>query len=98
LTAGDRFSVATVAGRLHENLRDVARLTGELASSPLVQQTTNNFFLNDPQFAAFQARLIATLRPFADARSAVIAEFSRLETPVADRAPPQLTHEQTAYA
>jgi hypothetical protein len=80
-----------IAGRLHENLRDVARLTGQLATSPLVMQQTNNFFVGDPAFARFQAQLIAALRPFPDARSAVIRQFETLEaTPLAA---PQVTHD-----
>jgi hypothetical protein len=85
LEAGDASTGALVAGRLHENLRDIARLTGQLASSPLVQinntQQTANYFLADPAFAAFQARLIAALRPFPEARGAIIAEFERIESP-----------------
>jgi hypothetical protein len=91
LTAGDRLSIGMIAGRLHENLRDVARLTGQLATSPLVMQQTNNFFVGDPAFARFQAQLIAALRPFPDARSAVIRQFETLEaTPLAA---PQVTHD-----
>jgi hypothetical protein len=98
LEAGDASTGALVAGRLHENLRDIARLTGQLASSPLVQinnnQQTANFFLADPAFAAFQARLIAALRPFPEARAAIIAEFERIEPPAAlASSAPQLTHE-----
>jgi hypothetical protein len=81
LTAGDRLSVASIAGRLHENLNAMARLTGQLANSPLVQinNQTNNILVNDPAFASFQADLIRVLSRFPDARDAVLAEFERLE-------------------
>ncbi len=93
IDAGDRTGGALLAGRLHENLANIARLTGQLATSPLIQfNQQNNFFLNDPQFAQFQARLIATLRPFPEARTAVIAEFERIEPPQLT----QLTHEHAA--
>jgi hypothetical protein len=97
LEAGDGGTGALLAGRLHENLNSMARLTGQLASSPLVQinnNTQNNFLSADPAFAAFQARLIAVLREFPDARNAVIAEFERLEAPAAV---PQLTQEPRAF-
>ena len=93
VTAGDRIGGAMLAGRLHENLNSMARLTGQLATSPLVQfNQQNNFFSSDPAFAEFQARLIATLRPFPEARNAVISEFERVE-----RAAPQLTHGAQVY-
>jgi hypothetical protein len=80
VTAGDRSGGALLAGRLHDNLNSVARLTGQLASSPLIQNTTTvNVLINDPAFAAFQADLIRALSRFPDARSAVLAEFERLE-------------------
>jgi len=96
MKSADLHAVATIAGRLHENLRLLASITGELASSPLVSinnnsQTNNNILVADSGFAAFQARLIAVLRKFPDARDAVIAEFQKLETPEA--VAPKLTHE-----
>lgn len=102
VTAGDAHGTALLAGRIHENLNSIAKITGVLASSPLVQinntqQTTNNVLLADPAFASFQARLISVLRAYPEARDAVIREFSRLEAqpqPAADeRAAPQLTRD-----
>jgi hypothetical protein len=77
LSAGDRNGGALLAGRLHENLQGVARLTGELASSPLV--VTQNNFLISPQFAEMQAVLIRVLAEFPEARARVIQEFRSLE-------------------
>jgi hypothetical protein len=80
VTAGDRTTGAMLAGRLHENLNAVARLTGQLASSPLIQNTTTvNVLINDPAFAAFQADLIRALSRFPEARAAILTEFERLE-------------------
>lgn len=97
VTAGDRNGAALLSGKLHENFGAMARITGELASSPLVSitntQQTNNVLIADPAFAGFQALLIAALRPFPDARDAVLAEFRRFEAPSAEIDAPQLTHQ-----
>jgi hypothetical protein len=90
VTAGDRNGGALLAGRLHENLAAMARLTGQLAESPLVQVNQTNIFINDPAFASFQADLIRALSHFPDARAAVLAEFERLE------ATPALEHRTDA--
>ena len=83
LEAGDRNSGALLAGKLHDNLRTVARITGELASGPLVQinnsQTNVTALLDSREFAAFQAALIRVLNQYPPARDAVVAEFERLE-------------------
>jgi hypothetical protein len=102
LGAGDRNGGALLVGRLHENLRITAQITGELLSSPLVQinnsQTNVTALLDSREFAAFQATLIRVLGHFPEARDAVVAEFERLErlaTPVPRPAPitvPALEH------
>jgi hypothetical protein len=101
LAAGDRFGVAILAGKLHNNLQITAKITGELASSPLVSITNNqqnvSMLMESPDFAAFQTRLVAVLRDYPEARIAVLAEFERLEA-AADTPPsdvPQLTHGET---
>jgi transposase-like protein len=91
VTAGDRTTGAMLAGRLHENLAAVARLTGQLAMSPLVQVNQTNIFMHDPAFAGFMADLIRALSPFPDARAAVLAEFEGLER--AGTAVPLLEHQ-----
>src|SRR5215467_8222539 len=40
--ADDRLNIDRLAGRLHENFRDVAKITGELSQSPLLVQKTMN--------------------------------------------------------
>jgi hypothetical protein len=81
LEAGDRNGGALVAGRLLSCLDSMARLTGELATSPLIQNNMQvNFYLL-PEFAHFQADLIRVLSRFPEARAAVIREFERLEAP-----------------
>jgi hypothetical protein len=80
LEAGDGTTGAMLAGRLIECSNSMARLTGQLATSPLVQINQQNIFMM-PEFTEFQAKLVQVLRPYPDARNAVIAEFERLEMP-----------------
>jgi hypothetical protein len=77
LAAGDRVGVAMLVGRLHENLRELGRLTGELADSPLIGQQINIFM--SPQFAQLQAMLIKVLAPHPAARADVISALRELE-------------------
>jgi hypothetical protein len=93
--AGDRTGGALVAGRLLSCLDAMARLAGEWVQSPLVVNNTQNVFLNDPGFAAFQSQLVRALRPFPDARAAVIKEFDKLEAEPST-APPVITYETAA--
>lgn len=91
LEAGDRNSGALLAGKLHQNLQITARITGELASSPLINinntQNNNTVMVESPAFAAFQARLIAVLRNHPAARDEVLREFQRIEGASAIAAP-----------
>jgi hypothetical protein len=91
LEAGDRNSGALLAGKLHQNLQITARITGELASSPLINinntQNNNTVMVESPAFAAFQARLIAVLRNHPAARDDVLREFQRIEAAPAIAAP-----------
>lgn len=86
--AGDINGAALVAGQLHKNLNAVARLTGELAESPLIQSQVNIFV--SPQFAELQATLIRVLAQFPEARTTVIHEFRKLE---ARSSAPVIEHE-----
>ena len=92
LEAGDRTGGSLLAGRLHENLNSLAKLTGELAQSPLVMKQTN-VFIASPEFALLQAVIIRALAPFPDARAAVIREFRDMET---RGQPPLLEHGSAA--
>lgn len=96
LEAGDRNGGALVAGRLLTCLDSMARLTGQLASSPLIQNNVQNNFYLLPEFAAFEADLIRVLSRFPDARAAVLQEFERLETTPVQR--PALEHQHHAAA
>jgi hypothetical protein len=96
LKVSDLNAVAQLASKIHENLRICGNITGELASSPLVQINNNNqigsVLVESPEFAQFQKRLIGVLRDHPAAREAVIREFSRIEHP-AQSDVPQLTGE-----
>lgn len=100
LEAGDRTVGALLAGKLHQNLQITAKITGELASSPLIQvnntQNNNVAMVESPAFAAFQARLIGVLRQFPEARDAVSAEFEKLEAAPAAAVPHGVTYEHQA--
>lgn len=96
LEAGDRNGGALVAGRLLTCLDAMARLTGQLATSPLIQNNTVNFYLL-PEFASFQADLIRALSRFPEARAAVLQEFERLEA-AAPAQLPALEHHAHAQA
>jgi hypothetical protein len=76
-TAGDTWSVGMLSGRLHENLRDTARITGELASSPLVQNNTNIFM--HPAVARVEAIIVAALADHPAARADVIRALRAAE-------------------
>jgi hypothetical protein len=69
----------------------MAKLTGQWLQSPMIVNNTQNVFINDPGFAAFQAQLIAALRPFPEARNAVIACFEKLDAEPS--ASPAVTYE-----
>jgi hypothetical protein len=80
LEAGDRNGVAQLTGRLHENLRELARLTGQIANSPMIGNQTNiaNIFVS-PEFARLQCTLLEALRPYAAARAAVVQALRSME-------------------
>ena len=86
LSAADRVGVAMLTGRLHENLRELGRLTGQLANSPLIQQNTTNIFVS-PEFARMQAGLMRALAAHPAARADVIRAFRELESSAASSAP-----------
>jgi hypothetical protein len=98
VTAGDRSGGALLAGRLLDCLNSMARLTGELASSPLIQ-TNNNIFLM-PEFSAVQAALVSVLARHPTARAEVIRAFRDLEAcataPVATSPTPRLIKHEPA--
>src|SRR5262249_29749956 len=68
---GDGNALALLAGRLHENLRDSGRLTGELQRGPLLN-VQNNVLVN-PDYTRAISRIVSAVAPYPQAREAVIA-------------------------
>jgi len=75
---GDRNGGALLAGRLHENLRDVARLTGQLQQH-MAPSVVNNIVIH-AVFADVEAGLIRILQPHPDIMRQVIALFRESAT------------------
>lgn len=75
--ADDRVNTCRLAAVLHENFRDVARITGELQRSPLLVQQNN--IINHPDNARVIAAIVAAVAPFEEARVAVAQALRRLE-------------------
>lgn len=85
--AGDGAAGAVIAGKLTNVLDSVARLTGELAGSPLVSNTTNIFM--SPEFTQIEATLVRVLAKFPAARAEVLKAFRELAN--ADDSEPEPT-------
>jgi hypothetical protein len=75
---GDGNALALLAGRLHENLRDCGRLTGELQHGPLLNVQNN--VLVSPDYSKVIARIVSAVAPYPDARAAVIAALRDLDS------------------
>jgi len=73
----DPNSLAVLAGRLHENLRDCGRLTGELQRGPLLNIQNN--VLVSADYTRAIARIVSAVAPFPEARQAVIAALRDLD-------------------
>jgi len=74
---GDGNALALLAGRLHENLRDSGRLTGELQRGPLLN-VQNNILVN-PDYSKAIARIVSAVAPYREAREAVVAALRDLD-------------------
>jgi hypothetical protein len=74
---GDGNALAMLAGRLHENLRDSGRLTGELQRGPLLN-IQNNVLVN-PDYSQAIARIVRAVAPYPEARDAVITALRDLD-------------------
>ncbi len=92
---GHTVNATTAAAQYAKVCGLIAKLTGELATSPLVQTTTINVhFTQHPEFQALMDDLAEALAPYPDARRAVFERFQALEQPderVIDV--PALTHD-----
>jgi hypothetical protein len=70
LEAGDRNSGALLAGKLHENLRITARITGELATSPLIQNNSLTV-IQSPEMQGLLDEIVNALAPWPEALEAL---------------------------
>lgn len=94
--AGDSVAVASIAGRLTEVNNSMARITGEVASSPMVQHNTLNVTMGSPQVQQFLADVLHQLKPYPDAFRAVHAWLEAREAEAAGagrQSLPALEHE-----
>jgi hypothetical protein len=95
LEAADGQTGAMLAGRLTECLNSMGRLTGQLASSPLIQNNTviNNNTLSlqqNVEFAQLKADLVRVLQRHPAALADVIAQFEKMDAVQV----PALEHQQ----
>jgi hypothetical protein len=80
IEAGDNMAVALLAGRLTEVNNSIGRLTGQIATSPLVQQTTiNNNLYASPEYIRLRSALLQLGRDHPDVRPALVAMLKGLD-------------------
>jgi|GEM_PF-5210436 len=96
MKAGDDAAVYRHTGRLHENFRLTADITGEIQKSPLVSNTTNIYA--HPALARIEAFMLEALEDEPTARAKLLRAFQRAEMseePCSEpqRALPAIEHE-----
>jgi hypothetical protein len=77
LKAADDGAVTRLTGRLHENFRLTADITGEIQKSPMISNTTN--ILLHPAVARMEAFMLAALEDEPTARLKLLRAFQRAE-------------------
>lgn len=79
--ASDRQGVAVLSSRLLECLREIGRLTGEIAKIGHGNTTiTNNVAVfNSPAFAQAEMAILSALGPYPEARVAVVAALRSIQ-------------------
>jgi hypothetical protein len=87
VTAGDKTATALLGGKLIEVNNAIAKLTGQLATSPLVQQTTINFH-SSTEYMRLRDGLLQLAREHPDVRPALVAMLRRLDSEPAEAAKP----------
>jgi hypothetical protein len=73
--AADAWGMSSLGARLLETLREIGKLTGEIQriSGVTINCDNRTLILQSPVVCEIEAALIATLRPYPEARAAVIA-------------------------
>lgn len=82
LDSADSVAVALLAGRLTEVNNAIARLTGQLATSPLIQNTTIHnsvTLLESPEYRRLRDGLLQIARAHPDIRPELIALLRRMD-------------------
>jgi len=78
--AGNTALAVMAATQYGKICNSIAKITGELAQSPLVSHTTLNFhFTQDPEFQQLLGDLADALAPYPQARRAVFDRFAALD-------------------
>ena len=73
ITAGDGHTIASLARALNETNGAIGKMTGEILSSPLIQNNTvNNVLLQSAPAQEFFDGLAQTLRPYPEALQQVV--------------------------
>ena len=84
--SSEQFQVASaISAQIHRNLELVGKLLGELTQH---HRVTSVSMMVSPEYLELRAALLRALQPFPDARAAVVDAIHRLETKVAQQAPP----------
>jgi hypothetical protein len=81
LEAGDRTSGAMLSGRLTEVNNAIARITGELASSPLVQNNSLTVIMQSEQMQGLLDEIVDVLAPWPEALEALGAWLDARQSP-----------------
>jgi len=75
---GDKYGIALLSDKIMACLRDTGRITGEIAKLSGGITVNNNLFISPEWRDAAQA-IVAALRPFPEARLAVVGALRTLE-------------------
>jgi hypothetical protein len=93
IEASDRTGGAMLAGRLTEVNSAIARITGQLATSPLVQNTFNTVnFAAHPAYLKLRDGLVALSRAHPEVRPDLFAMLKRLDAEPDDAPPSAAAH------
>lgn len=84
VSAGDRYGAAAVAGRLNENLRATAAISGELRQAAGITVNNSLTLVSVPGFAALHQGLLNVIRAHPEARDDIVALLRSLDAPTAE--------------
>jgi hypothetical protein len=79
VSAGDRYGASACAGRLNENLRATASITGELRAAAGLVVNNNLTLVSVPGFAALHQGLLNVIRNHPEAREDIVALLRSLD-------------------